>query len=623
MPTKKPTKSKKPKFEKKKVTPKSSFTTKRVGGKVDRQPENLDAMRHTAAHVLAYAVKKLFPNTKFGIGPVIDTGFYYDFELPRSLKPEDLPKIEKLMKEIIRQNLPMEKVVVPFEKAIAAAKQSGQKFKLELLEEIKSGKRDTADPEIPAGHVAFYRIGEFNDLCKGNHAKSTGEIPADAFKLTHTAGAYWKGDEKREQLQRVYGALFPNNQKLQEYLHQLEEAKKRDHKKLGPQLGLFMFHHTAPGMPYWLPKGVTLLNELINFWRIEHAARGYQEISSPLVNKKELWETSGHWEHYKEDMFIADLGRDEVYGIKAMNCPNAMVVFGHKSRSWRELPLRLSDTDILHRHEASGVLNGLLRARAFRQDDSHNFITEQQIEAEYEQIFEITKRFYGVFNLPYRFRLGTRPAKFMGDKASWDHAETALRSILDKTVGPNGYDVAEGDGAFYGPKIDIIMQDSLKRDWQMGTVQLDFQQPRRFNLTYAAADGSLKTPVVVHRVIYGSLERFIGILIEHTAGALPTWISPLQTVVIPISDKLNKYAYDVTKELYKQKIRVEVDDRDESIGKKIREAELQKIPYMLIVGEKEKKAKKVTVRKRGEVKQSLFTTTSFLKQIQKEITDKS
>ncbi|PIR96954.1 MAG: threonine--tRNA ligase [Candidatus Doudnabacteria bacterium CG10_big_fil_rev_8_21_14_0_10_41_10] len=609
-------------FKKKKVSDKASFSTKVVGGKADRKEDNLDAIRHTASHVLAYAVKQLFPTVKFGIGPVIDTGFYYDFDLPRPLRPDDLPKIEKKMKEIIRQNLPMEKIIVPMEKAKHAAKQAGQKFKLEILEEIESGERARVSPEINKGEVTFYRIGEFTDLCKGNHARSTGEIPIDAFKLTHFAGAYWKGSESREQLQRVYGALFTTNQKLQEYLKQMEEARKRDHKKLGPQMGLFMFHPTAPGMPYWLPKGMIVLNGLMDYWRKDHAKRGYEETSTPQVNKKELWVTSGHWEHYKDDMFIADLGKDEIYGIKAMNCPNAMIIFGHKTRSYKELPLRLSDADILHRYEGSGMLNGLLRARAFRQDDAHVFVTENQIESEYKEIFDITEHFYKIFGLQFRYRLSTRPENFMGDSSIWEDAENILKKILDKQVGEGKYELGTGEGAFYGPKVDILMKDSLGRDWQMGTIQLDFNQPERFKLKYVDKDGSLKTPAVIHRVIYGSLERFIGVLIEHYAGALPTWLMPVQTIVLPISDKLNKYGYGITKELYEAGIRVEIDDRNESVGKKIREAEMQKVPYMLVVGKKEAKAKKITVRKRGEREQKTMAVSAFFKQIQKEIKEK-
>lgn len=572
---------------------------------------SLAHIRHTLAHLLAHAIQDQFAHAKFAIGPTIDNGFYYDVELDRPLRPEDLKPLEKRMKHLIKQRLAMEKIeaAAPGVQEYLAA----QPYKQELLAELKS------KGETPT----FYKIGSFIDLCRGGHVEQSGHINTDAFQLTHVAGAYWRGDSTKPMLQRIYGVAFATKAELQAYQQMLAEAEKRDHKIIGPQLGLFMFHHTAPGMPYWLPRGVQLYNELIRFWREEHDVRGYQEISSPLINKKELWETSGHWEHYQENMFIANMSKDDVYGVKAMNCPNAMIVFGASGRSYRDLPLRFSDTDTLHRYEASGTLNGLLRVRSFRQDDSHNFITADQIEDEYGRIMDIAKRFYGIFKLPYRYRLGTRPAKFVGDSATWDKAEKSLRSILNKKVGAGKYEVLEGDGAFYGPKIDILMKDALGREWQMGTIQLDFQQPRRFNLEYTAPDGSKKTPVVVHRVIYGSLERFIGLLIEHFAGAFPIWLSPVQVQVIPVAKKHNAVAKKLATQLTAAGIRVHHDDIDETVGYKIRKAEKMKVPYMVVIGDKEKSLTKLSVRVRAKKTVKTVALKSWIPALQKLITTRS
>lgn len=542
----------------------------------------LQKMRHSASHVLAMAVLRLRPGAKLGIGPAIEEGFYYDFDLPEPLTNDDLPKLESFMREIIKADYKFEHLKLPRKEAEQRLKD--QPYKLELL------------ADIPDDPVSFYQSGDFIDLCIGPHVPSTGKI--GPVKLLAIAGAYWKGSEKNRMLTRIYGTAFETQSALDDYLKRRAEAEKRDHRKLGREVGLFMFDDTAPGMPYWLPKGVVVLNELIKFWREEHSARGYQEIKSPLINKKELFETSGHWEHYREQMFIADMGEEGLYALKPMNCPNAMVVFGSRPRSYRELPLRLSDTDTLHRFERSGTLNGLLRVREFSQDDSHNFVTEDQIKSEYQEILDIADRFYSVFDIKYRLRLSTRPDDFMGDPKLWDRAEKALEEILQKSG--KEYLVLPKDGAFYGPKIDILMEDSLGREWQTGTIQLDFQLPRRFDLKYTDADGKEKTPAVIHRVIYGSLERFLGILIEHTAGAFPTWLSPVQVVIAPIADRNAKYAQKVNEELKMMNVRTEVDERNESIGKKIRDAELQKVPYILVVGEREEKEKKVAVRKRGK-----------------------
>ncbi len=568
--------------------------------------ENIEQIRHSLAHLLASAVLEFYPKTKLGIGPAIENGFYYDMALPKEFKPEDLPKIEARMRELIKEN--QEFVGKKVSKITAKKLFAKQPYKLELIKDLKEGTLTT------------YQNGAFLDLCRGGHVENTKEIDLNSFKLTKIAGAYWKGSEKNAMLTRIYGVAFENAVKLQEYLNMQEEAEKRDHRVLGQKLGLFMFHETAPGMPYWLPKGLSLYNELVNFWRKEHVALNYQEISSPLVNKAELWHTSGHWEHYKEDMFIANMGENEIYGIKPMNCPNAMVVFNSMQVSYKDLPLRLSDTDKLHRYERSGTLNGLLRVRAFQQDDSHNFISEDMIASEYNHIFDICKNFYGIFGLTYSFRLGTRPEKFLGEKATWDKAEAELKKILEKSGVP--YTVKEGDGAFYGPKVDIVMKDSLGRDWQMGTIQLDFQLPQRFHLNYIGQDGTKKTPVVVHRVIYGSLERFIGILIEHTAGAFPLWLSPVQIAVIPISEKHVEYAKQVAGRLQVAGCRLQVMDENESLGKKIREAEMQKIPYLLIMGDKEIAANSVGVRQRGKGDLGAMAFEAFLEKIAQEIKEK-
>jgi len=570
--------------------------------------EYLEHLRHSAAHLLAAAIMKLWPNTKRTIGPSIEDGFYFDFEFDQPISEKDFPKIEKAMREILKGWKNFERHELSPEEA--KKEYPGNPYKHELIDEFSSkGEK-----------LTFYKSGDYWDLCRGGHVEDP-KKELQHFKLLSIAGAYWRGSEKNKMLTRIYGTAFPSKEELENYLNMLEEAKKRDHKKLGPKLGLFMFHHTAPGMPYWLPKGVIVYNELVNFWRTEHAQRNYQEIVSPLLNKKELYQTSGHYEHYWEDMFVVKTKDGEEYGIKAMNCPNAMVVFGSQLRSYKDLPLRLSDTDTLHRNEISGALNGLLRVREFRQDDAHCFVTEEQIGEEYEAIFEIVEKFYSIFNLEYSFRLGTRPDSFMGEIKTWDKAEKTLADILKKSG--KKITVAEKDGAFYGPKVDILMKDTIGREWQMGTIQLDFQQPLRFELEYTAADGSKKTPVAIHRVVYGSLERFIGIIIEHFAGSFPVWLSPVQAKVLPITDKQNKYAGSVLQELKTRGIRAELDDRSESVGKKIREAEMEKVPYMLIVGEKEVEAQSVAVRGRNQHDLGVMKLAKFVNKVSEEIAKRS
>lgn len=573
-------------------------------------------IRHSAEHVLMQAMENLYPGKIIkAMGPATDDGFYFDFDSVGDFKltESDFKKIEKEMRRLINKNLPIASQKIN----VADAKKlfNNNPYKQEWIKEAENRGEDltiywTGTPN---------EKGSFVDLCSGPHTESTGDIKA--VKLLSIAGAYWRGDEKNKMLTRVYGTAFESQEELDQYLHNIEEARKRDHKILGPKLDLFMFHETAPGSPYWLPKGLVIFNKLLDFWRKEHSKRGYLETATPLVNKKELWEISGHWDHYKEDMFIANMGESEVYGIKPMNCPNAMVIFGSKTRSYKDLPLRFSDSDTLHRYERSGTLNGLLRVRSFRQDDSHNFISEDQIKTEYQEIFEIAELFYGIFKLDFRYRLGTRPEKYMGDIKTWNKAERELKEILENSG--REYFIEEGDGAFYGPKIDIVMKDAIGRDWQMGTIQLDFQIPRRFNLKYIDNKGQEQTPIVVHRVIYGSLERFMGILIEHFAGAFPLWLSPVQVKILPISKNQLNYAKKVAQALKEKGIRVELDQDNESLGKKIRNAESEKVPYMLILGQKEEDEKTLSVRQRGEVDLGKMTIEQFLGKIDKEITDKA
>lgn len=570
--------------------------------------DNLQPIRHSTAHLLAAAVMELWPDTRRATGPAIEEGFYYDFEFSQPISEENLPKIEEKMREVLKGWGEFEGREVSADEARGMFQDNP--YKLELIEEFsKDGQK-----------LTIFKSGNYEDLCRGGHSDNPKQNLGH-FKLLSIAGAYWKGSEKNKMLTRIYGTVFPSQQELDQYLKELEEAKKRDHKKLGPQLELFFFHETAPGMVYWLPKGVILYNQLVDFWRDEHRKRGYQEIFSPILNKKELYLTSGHYEHYWQDMFVADMGEGEIYGVKAMNCPNSMTVFGFKKRSYRDLPLRLSDTDLLHRYELSGVLNGLLRTRSFRQDDAHIFVTEDQIAAEYEGIFEIVEKFYSIFNLEHSFRLGTRPQSYLGDLESWNKAEATLKKILEESG--KDYSVLEGDGAFYGPKVDIVMKDALGRRWQMGTIQLDFQQPKRFNLGYTDSDGKEKTPVAIHRVIYGSLERFIGILIEHYAGVFPTWLSPTQVKIIPITDRNLDYGQKLLEQLKSSDIRAELDDRAETMQAKIRDAQLQKVPYMIVVGDREQDASRISLRKRDGKNLSNIEPSQFLEDLKQEIATKA
>ena len=569
----------------------------------------LNNLRHSTAHLLAAAISELYPTSKNTIGPAIENKFYYDFDFGEiKITENDFPKIEQKMHEIVQNWNSFEKHDVSAKDALLEF--SNNEYKCELIKEFESQNQD----------ITIYQSGDFRDLCKGGHIENPSKEIKN-FKLLSVAGAYWRGNEKNKMLTRIYGTAFFTQEDLENYLNMLLEAEKRNHRKLGKELELFMFHETAPGMAYFLPKGVKIYNELVDYWRTEHEKYNYQEIFSPLLNKKELYEISGHWDHYRENMFLTQTEESETYALKPMNCPNAMVIYGTKTRSYKELPLKLGDTDALHRFEMSGTLNGLLRTREFRQDDAHIFITEDQIKDSFKELFEITEKFYSVFGLNYTFRLGTRPESFMGDENLWDKAEKNLKEILEESK--KDFFILEGDGAFYGPKIDILMKDSLGREWQMGTIQLDFQLPRRFNLKYTDKDGTEKTPVVIHRVIYGSFERFIGIITEHFGGNFPVWLSPVQAKIIPISDKFEDYTNEVFQKLKDSKIRVEIDNRNETLGSKIRDAQNEKIPYMLIIGQKEVSDQNITVRKNNSKDMETFSVTEFLEFITKTINTKS
>ena len=550
--------------------------------------EGKGAYRHTTSHIMAQAIKRLFPNAKLAIGPSIENGFYYDIDMDRNFTPDDLEAIEKEMAKIVSEDLAIERFELPREEAIKLMEEKEEPYKVELIKDL---------PEDAV--ISFYRQGEYVDLCAGPHLMSTGLVKA--FKLTSSSGAYWRGDEHNKMLQRIYGTSFPKKADLDHHLEMIEEAKKRDHRKLGKELELFFFDETAPGMAYWLPKGFTMLNTLIEFWRKEHKKYGYQEFSGPQLNSSELWKISGHWDHYKEDMFVLTDADGKEQALKPMNCPNSIKVYQSKLRSYKDLPLRFNDVDVIHRNEKSGQLNGLFRVRMFRQDDSHNYVTEDQIGSEIKNILEIAKDLYSVFGLEYILTLSTRPDDFMGEIETWNKAEADLKAVLNEICGENNYRINEGDGAFYGPKIDIKMKDCLGREWQMGTAQLDFQLPQRFNLSYIDEDGNKKTPVMIHRALFGSFERFIGIITEHFAGAFPTWLTPVQVKILPISaEKHMEYAKKLQAELDEKGFRVEVDERNEKIGYKIREAQMQKIPYMLVIGDKEIESGSVGVRSRKD-----------------------
>lgn len=572
--------------------------------------EGKKAYWHTTSHIMAQAVKRICPEAKLAIGPAIEEGFYYDFDVEKPFTDEDKAKIEEEMKKIIKEDIKIEKFTLPREEAIKFMEERNEDYKVELIKDLPEGEE-----------ISFYKQGDFTDLCAGPHLASTGKVKA--VKILSSSGAYWRGDEHNKMLQRIYAISYPKKSELDQYLEMIEEAKKRDHRKLGKELELFFFDETAPGMAYWMPKGMKMLNTLIEFWREIHEERGYQEFSGPQLNSSSLWKTSGHWDHYKEDMFVLTDSDGNEQALKPMNCPNAIKLYASKLRSYKDLPLRFNDIDVIHRNEKSGQLNGLFRVRMFRQDDSHNFIREDQIGTEIKDIIEIAKQLYDVFGLEFKLTLSTRPDDYMGEIEVWNRAERDLKAVLDEICGKDEYIINDGDGAFYGPKIDIKMKDCLGREWQMGTVQLDFQLPSRFNLSYIDKDGEKKTPILVHRAIFGSFERFIGILTEHYAGKFPTWLAPVQAIVLPIADAHIKYAEEVKAELKRIGIRCEVDERNEKIGYKIREAQLQKIPYMLIIGDKEIETNSVGVRSREAGDLGAMPKEDFVAKIQKEVEEKN
>ena len=565
------------------------------------------AFRHTTSHIMAQAIKRLYPDTKLAIGPSIEDGFYYDIDRETPLVAEDLEKIEAEMKKIVKEDLPIKQYTMPRVEAIAYFKEKDEPYKVELIEDL---------PEDSV--ISFYSQGEFTDLCAGPHLMST--KPVKAFKLTSLAGAYWRGSEKNKMLQRVYGTSYPKKAELEEYLHMMEEAKKRDHRKLGKELGLFMMREEGPGFPFFLPKGMELKNQLLDYWREIHKKAGYVEISTPIMLSRHLWETSGHWDHYKDNMYTTVID-DEDFAIKPMNCPGGILVYESEPRSYRDLPLRMGELGLVHRHEKSGQLHGLMRVRCFTQDDAHIFMTPEQVRDEIKGVVKLINEVYSLFGFKYHVELSTRPEDSMGSDEDWDMATEALRGALDDLGLP--YVVNEGDGAFYGPKIDFHLEDSIGRTWQCGTIQLDFQLPLRFNLEYTGADGEKHRPIMIHRVIFGSIERFIGILIEHFAGAFPTWLAPVQVKVLPISDKYMDYAQKVLDELNNSGVRAEIDTRAEKIGYKIREAQMKKIPYMLVVGAKEEEDGLVSVRSRFEGDEGQKSLPDFLAAIKMEIQAKT
>ena len=556
---------------------------------------------HTTSHIMAQAIKRLYPEIKLAIGPSIDNGFYYDFDTEVTFTPEMLEAIEKEMKKIIKEDLQIERFELPRKEALDLMKD--EPYKVELINDLPEG-------EI----ISFYKQGDFTDLCAGPHLSSTGKVKA--IKLLSSSGAYWRGNEKNKMLQRIYGISFPKSSELEEYVNMLEEAKKRDHKKLGKQLELFMIAPEGPGFPFFLPKGMALRNVLEDFWRKIHVKNGYQEIKTPVILNEQLWHTSGHWDHYKENMYTTKID-DVNFGVKPMNCPGGMLVYKNSLHSYRDLPIRMGELGLVHRHEKSGELNGLFRVRCFTQDDAHIFCTPEQIESEIVRLMKLINKVYSIFGFEYTVELSTRPENSMGSEEEWNMAESALKKALEHEKVQ--YVINEGDGAFYGPKIDFHIKDCLRREWQCGTIQLDFQMPERFDLTYIGEDGEKHRPVMLHRVIFGSIERFIGILIEHFAGAFPVWLAPVQVKILPIADAHKEYSRKLKEKLEELNIRVEIDERQEKIGYKIREAQLQKIPYMLIIGDKEIETNNVGVRSRKDGDIGQMKLEDFVTKLQEEV----
>ncbi|UYO01612.1 threonine--tRNA ligase [Paenibacillus sp. PSB04] len=571
-------------------------------------PEGIEVYRHSTAHLLAQAVKRLFgaSSVKLGIGPVIEDGFYYDMDLPSPLTSDDLSRIEREMKRIAEEDLPIRRKAVSRKEALDLFEQLQEPLKLELIRDLPE------DAEI-----SIYEQGEFVDLCRGPHLPSTGKIKA--FKLLSVAGAYWRGSSDNKMLQRIYGTAFPKKAQLDEHLHMLEEAKKRDHRKLGKEQGLFLFSEEAPGMPFYLPKGMTIRNELEKLERELNAARGYEEVRTPLMMNKRMWEESGHWDHYKDNMYFTQVDETE-YALKPMNCPGHMLIFKSGLRSYRELPIRLAEFGQVHRHEYSGALSGMMRVRTFCQDDAHLFVRPDQIEEEIAGVIDLIDHMYAIFGFSYRIELSTRPEDSMGSDELWEQAEQSLRSVLERRG--IDYRLNEGDGAFYGPKIDFHILDALKRSWQCGTIQLDFQMPEKFGLSYVGEYNQKHRPVIIHRAVYGSIDRFIGILTEHYSGAFPLWLAPVQAKVVPVSEHDLDYAYQVKQSLAKEGFRVEVSAKNEKLGYKIREAELEKVPYVLVVGKSEQEAGAAAVRKRGEGDLGMQQLPDIIERLNREIREK-
>lgn len=573
----------------------------------EKDPEYLSTLRHSCSHVLAQAVKRLYPDAKLAIGPSIAEGFYYDIDFAEPISEADLPKIETEMRKIVKENEKFEYFTLPREEALKLMEEKQEPYKVELIQDLPEGEL-----------ISFFKQGDFTDLCAGPHLQSTREV-GKAFKLQSLAGAYWRGSEKNKMLTRIYGTAFPTKEELEQYLHMLEEAKKRDHRKIGRDLGIFMFNEAGPGFPFFLPNGMTLKNTLIDYWRQVHHKNGYVEVSTPIILNRKLWETSGHWDHYKENMYTTVID-DEDYAVKPMNCPGGVLVYASEPRSYRDLPLRVGELGLVHRHEKSGQLHGLFRVRCFTQDDAHIFMMPEQIKDEILGVVRMIDDLYSLLGFKYTVELSTRPEDSMGSDEDWEMAENGLREALEAAKLP--YTINEGDGAFYGPKIDFHLIDAIGRDWQCGTIQLDFQLPQRFELEYMGADGEKHRPIMIHRVIFGSIERFIGILIEHFAGAFPTWLAPVQARILPVSDKYLDYAEKVYQQLDEAGIRTEVDRRSEKLGWKIREAQKAKVPYMLIVGEKDEADETVSVRSRFAGDEGAESVPAFIDAIRKEIDSK-
>ena len=561
------------------------------------------AFRHTASHIMAQAIKRLYPETKLAIGPAISEGFYYDFDRETPFTPEELIEIEKEMKKIVKENISLEKFELSREEAIKFMEERGEPYKVELINDLP---KDAV--------ISFYKQNDYVDLCAGPHIMNTKSIKA--LKLTSVAGAYWRGNEKNKMLSRIYGTAYTKSSELEAYLNMIEEAKKRDHRKLGKELQLFTLLDEGPGFPFFLPKGMIIKNTLLDFWREIHKKAGYVEVSTPIILSKQLWERSGHWGHYKDNMYTTLIDEQD-FAIKPMNCPGGMLVYKQSLHSYRDLPLRVGEIGLVHRHEKSGALHGLMRVRCFNQDDAHIFMTEEQIKDEISGVIKLIDSVYNLFGFKYHIELSTRPEDSMGSDEAWEIATNGLKDALDENN--IDYVVNEGDGAFYGPKIDFHLEDSLGRTWQCGTIQLDMQMPERFELEYTAADGTKKRPIMIHRVCFGSIERFIGILIEHFAGQFPTWLSPVQVKILPISEKFSDYAQSIFEKIDNENIRVEIDNRAEKIGYKIREARNERIPYIIVVGEKDKEVNKVSLRSRAKGEEGQFDINEVISRIKNEI----